>query len=73
MDQGKVGILLRVAMSAAFETVDHRTPLDRLHTEIGTALYWFESYLVGDTRSCLFVVSTQTHACCTTEFPKDPS
>ena len=49
MDQGKVGILLLLDMSAAFETVDHRTLLGRLHTEIGiggTALDWFESYLV---------------------------
>ena len=50
MDQGKVGILLLLDMSAAFETVDHRTLLDRLHTELGiggTALDWFESFLVG--------------------------
>ena len=36
-------------MSAAFETVDHITLLDRLHTEHGigdTALDWFESYPV---------------------------
>ena len=49
MDQGKVGILLLLYMSAAFETVDHRTLLNRLHTELGiggTALDWFESYLV---------------------------
>ena len=49
MDQGKVGILLLLDMSAAFETVDHITLLDRLHTELGiggTALDWFESYLV---------------------------
>ena len=32
MDQGQVGILLLRDMSAAFETVDHRTLLDRLHT-----------------------------------------
>ena len=49
MDQGKVGILLLLDMSAAFETVDHNTLLNRLHTELGiggTALDWFESYLV---------------------------
>ena len=49
MDQGKVGILLLLDMSAVFETVDHITLLDRLHTELGiggTALDWFESYLV---------------------------
>ena len=50
MDQGKAGILLLLDMSAAFETVDHRTLLARLHTELGiggTALDWFESFLVG--------------------------
>ena len=49
MDQGKVGILRLLDMSAAFETVDHRTLLNRLHTELGiggNALDWFESYLV---------------------------
>ena len=49
MDQGKVGILLLLDMSAVFETVDHITLLNRLHTERGiggTALDWFESYLV---------------------------
>ena len=49
MDQGKVGILLLLDMSAAFETIDHNTLLNRLHTELGiggTALDWFESYLV---------------------------
>ena len=36
-------------MSDAFETVDHRTLLHRLHAERGiggTAMDWFESYLV---------------------------
>ena len=49
MDQGKMGILHLLDMSAAFETVDHITLLDKLHTELGigcTALDWFESYLV---------------------------
>ena len=32
MDQGKVGILLLLEMSAAFETLDHITMLNRLHT-----------------------------------------
>ena len=49
MDQGKVGILLLLDMSAAFETVDQNTLLNRLHTELGiggNALDLFESYLV---------------------------
>ena len=49
MDQGKVGILILLDMSAAFETVDHNTLLNRLHTELGiggTVLDWFEYYLV---------------------------
>ena len=32
---GNVGILLLLDMSTAFETVDHITLLDRLHTELG--------------------------------------
>ena len=35
MDQGKVGILLLLDISATFETVDHRTLLNRLRTELG--------------------------------------
>ena len=49
MDQGKVGILLLLDISAAFENVDPRTTLDKLHTDIdigGTAFDWFASYLV---------------------------
>ena len=45
-----MGILLLLDMSAPFETVDHRTLLNRFHTELGmgggTALDWCESYLV---------------------------
>lgn len=48
MDEGKVGILLLLDLSAAFDTVDHKTLVDRLREELnvdGTALDWFESYL----------------------------
>ena len=49
MYQSKVGTLLLLDMSAASEMVDHITLQHRLHTELGiqgTALDWFESYLV---------------------------
>ena len=62
MDQGKVGILLLLDMSAAFETVDHITLLDRLHTElgIGGSRQWtgLSHTLWTDTKSSLLVVST---------------
>ena len=60
MDQGKVGILLLLHMSAAFENVEHRTQLNRLHIELGigvTALDWFESYI--DTEQSLLVVKSR--------------
>ena len=50
MDEGKVGVLLLLDLSAAFDTDDHKMLLDRLRGELGvggTALDWFESYLVG--------------------------
>ena len=65
MDQGKVGILLLLDMSAAFETVDHRTLLDRLHTDIGiggTALDWFESNLV-DRRQVVSIRGEHSDLC----------
>lgn len=48
MDDGKVGILVLLDLSAAFDTINHAILLDRLQAELGLsgkALAWFKSYL----------------------------
>jgi hypothetical protein len=48
MDDGKVGILVLLDLSSAFDTVDHESLLGRLQHHVGltgTALSWFRSYL----------------------------
>jgi len=47
LDDGKVGVLVMLDLSAAFDTVDHEQLLARLHAVgvRGKALSWFRSYL----------------------------
>ena len=48
MDNGKVTALTLLYLSAAFDTIDHSTLLERLHVHFGisgTVLQWFKSYI----------------------------
>jgi hypothetical protein len=56
LDGGDVSVLALLDLSAAFDTIDHVTLLGRLHTLYGisgSALAWFESYLIGRTQTVL--------------------
>ena len=47
MDNGKVTALTLLDLSAAFDTIDHLIPIQRLHRYFGIsgpALRWFKSY-----------------------------
>ena len=48
MDNGKVNALTLLDLSAAFDTIDHSTLLERLHVHFGisgTVFQWFKSYI----------------------------
>ena len=48
MDNGKVTALTLLYLSAAFDTIDHATLLERLHVHFGISgavLQWFKSYI----------------------------
>ena len=52
-DKNVPSVVVLLDLSAAFDTVDHSKLLDILEHEIGiegTALRWFESFLVGRTQ-----------------------
>ena len=56
MDNGKVSALIRLDLSAAFDTVDRKILLHRLEHWFGisgVALEWFRSYIVNRTQSVL--------------------
>uniref|UniRef100_A0A3Q1FPB8 Reverse transcriptase domain-containing protein n=1 Tax=Acanthochromis polyacanthus TaxID=80966 RepID=A0A3Q1FPB8_9TELE len=50
MDVKKLSVLVLLDLSTAFDTVDHKTLLNRLHIMVrlsGTVFSWFKSYLTG--------------------------
>ena len=56
-DQGSIGLLGLLDMSAAFDTVDHEILLLRLESSFGisgTALAWLRSFLSGRTQQVVF-------------------
>ena len=57
MDEDKISVLLLMALSASFDTIDLQILLSRLETVFGirsTALQWFRSYLL-DRNQCVVV------------------
>jgi len=56
-DAGKVSLLVLLDLSAAFDTIDHCTLLERLRNLVGlsgSALAWCQSYLSGRTQTVSF-------------------
>ena len=48
LDTGDLAVLTLLDLSAAFDSVDHNTPLRRLQTSyclVGNVMNWFASYL----------------------------
>ena len=65
MDERKVDILLFLDLSAAFDTVDHKTLLDRLRGELGVddiALDWFKSY-IADRQQVVTIRGEESDSC----------
>jgi len=63
IDSGDLALLTMLDMSAAFDTVDHTTILQRLNTSYslqGSTLHWFSSYLDGRTQSVRCSPSSST-------------
>ena len=54
IDEGQEVVLVLLDLSSAFDTIDHKVLLDRLHTRYGfsgSVLDWFRSYLLNHTQS----------------------
>jgi len=76
LDSGNLAMLTLLNLSAAFDSVDHDTLLQRLKTSYGlkeAVLDWFESYLRGCVQEVRSTTSSsmpsQAFSCCT-ESPK---
>jgi hypothetical protein len=62
VDRQRGVILVLLDLSAAFDTIDHKILLSRLHSQLGlsgTALSWFESYLADRVQS-IFINGEQS-------------
>jgi hypothetical protein len=57
---GKSTLLVSLVLSAAFDTIDHSIPLNRLIVS-GTVNAWLESYLTGIVSKCVLAVIHLLH------------
>ena len=72
-DQGKPTLLVSLDLSAAFDTIDHITLLNRLNTSFGVsdvALAWLKSYLIDRYQSVRAGQSTSPYTHCPTGVPQ---
>ena len=59
-DRGQVSLLALLDLSAAFDTVDHKILLDRLHQAFGirgSTLEWIKSFVTGQVQRVVFAGS----------------
>jgi hypothetical protein len=73
LDAGDEVFLVLLDLSAAFDTVDHDIPLQRLHDEVGlrdSALQWIRSYLTGHTQAVRINNSASSATTLTTGVPQ---
>ena len=62
LDRGRITALVTIDVSAAFDTVNHQSLLDRLQYQFGvsdTAYQWMESYLTGR-EQCVIINSAHS-------------
>ena len=72
-DQGSSTLLISLDLSAAFDTIDHPTLLNRLKHSFGLtdqAYCWIESYLTGRRQSVRIGQHSSPSALCTTGVPQ---
>ena len=74
LDEGGLACLALLGVSAAFYTVDHEVPLQRLHITYGVnsvAHDWFRSYLIGRHQYVRVRASSRLRSSCVTVYRKD--